>query len=47
MAVVGSIGHDVSTTTVADKHTGKMVGKPYRGKLDIRFDEGGWETGCP
>ena len=33
--------HDrgVSTTTVTDKHTGKVVGKPYRGKLDVRFDE--------
>jgi hypothetical protein len=47
MAVFGSTGHGESTTTVADKHTGKMVGKPYRGKLDIRFDEGGWETDSP
>jgi hypothetical protein len=30
----------VSTTTVADKLTGKVVGKPYRGKPDVRFDEG-------
>jgi len=30
----------VSTTTVADKRTGKVVGKPYRGKPDVRFDEG-------
>ena len=29
-----------STTTVADKHMGKVVGKPYRGKPDVRFDEG-------
>jgi hypothetical protein len=21
-------------------HTGKVVGKPYRGKPDVRFDEG-------
>ena len=30
---------DASTTTVADKLTGKVVGKPYRGKPDVRFDE--------
>jgi len=30
----------VSTTTVADKRTGKVVGKPYWGKPDVRFDEG-------
>jgi len=30
----------VSTTTVADKLTGKVVGKPYWGKPDVRFDEG-------
>ena len=29
-----------STTTVTDKHMGKVVGEPYRGKLDVRFDEG-------
>ena len=29
-----------STTTVADKRTGKVVGEPYRGKPDLRFDEG-------
>ena len=29
-----------STATVTDKHTGKVVGKPYWGKLDVRFDEG-------
>lgn len=23
-----------------DKHTGKIVGEPYRGKPDVRFDEG-------
>ena len=34
--------HDqnTSTTTVTDKLTGKVVGKPYRGKPDVRFDEG-------
>ena len=31
---------DASTATVADKHAGKVVGKPYRGKPDVRFDEG-------
>jgi len=30
----------VSTTTVADKPTGKVVGKPSWGKPDVRFDEG-------
>ena len=25
---------------VIDKLTGKVVGKPYWGKLDVRFDEG-------
>jgi len=30
----------VSTTTVADKPAGKVVGKPYRGKPAVRFDEG-------
>ena len=29
-----------STTTVTDKLTGKVVGEPYRGKPDVRFDEG-------
>ena len=29
-----------STTTVTDKPMGKVVGEPYRGKLDVRFDEG-------
>ena len=29
-----------STTTVTDKCTGKVVGEPYRGKPDVRFDEG-------
>ena len=29
-----------STTTVTDKFTGKVVGEPYRGKPDVRFDEG-------
>jgi hypothetical protein len=26
--------------TVADTCTGKVVGEPYRGKPDVRFDEG-------
>ena len=30
----------VSTVTVADRHAGKVVGKPYWGKPDVRFDEG-------
>jgi len=30
---------------VTDKHMGKTVGKPYWGKPDVRFDEGGVETG--
>ena len=29
-----------STTTVTDKLAGKVVGKPYWGKPDVRFDEG-------
>ena len=28
------------TSTVADKPMGKVVGEPYRGKPDVRFDEG-------
>jgi hypothetical protein len=28
----------------ADKRTGKIVGKPYWGKPDVRFDEGELET---
>jgi hypothetical protein len=40
MAVCGPTGHDESTTTVADTHTGKVVGKPYWGEPDVRFDEG-------
>ena len=38
--------HDrgASTTTVIDKLTGKVVGKPYRGKPDVRNSwEGGWK----
>jgi len=27
-------------TTIADKLTKKIVGEPYRGKPDVRFDEG-------
>ena len=30
----------VSTVTVADRRAGKVVGKPYWGKPDVRFDEG-------
>ena len=30
----------VSTITVADRHAGKVGGKPYWGKPDVRFDEG-------
>ena len=30
----------VSTVTVADRHAGKVVGKPYWGKPAVRFDEG-------
>ena len=42
--------------TIIDKHTENVVGKPYRGKLDVRFDEGvegiysrygGWPPGQP
>jgi hypothetical protein len=29
---------------VTDKHMEKVVGEPYWGKPDIRFDEGAWET---
>ena len=32
--------HGASTATVADKLTEKVVGKPYWGKPDVRFDEG-------
>ncbi len=35
-----SVNHCNSTTTVTDKHMGKVVGEPYRGKPDVRFDEG-------
>ena len=43
-------------TTITDKHTENVVGKPYRGKPDVRFDEGvegiysrygGWPPGQP
>jgi hypothetical protein len=27
-------------TTIADKLTGKVVGEPYRGKPEVRYDEG-------
>jgi len=29
-----------STTTGTDKRMGKVVGEPYRGEPDVRFDEG-------
>ena len=32
-------GRGVPTATVADKCTRKVVGEPYRGKPDVRFDE--------
>jgi hypothetical protein len=32
-------------TTIADKLTEKVVGEPYRGKPDVRFDEGAKGTG--
>ena len=35
-----SVENCTSTTTVTDKPTGKVVGEPYRGKPDVRFDEG-------
>ena len=35
-----SVSHCDSTATVTDKHMGKVVGEPYRGKPDVRFDEG-------
>ena len=38
-------GSGASMTTIADKLTGKVVGEPYRGKPDVRFDEGEMETG--
>jgi hypothetical protein len=34
-----SAGRGVPTVTVADKPTGKVVGEPYRGEPDVRFDE--------
>jgi hypothetical protein len=34
------LDHCASTTTVTDKPMGKVVGEPYRGKPDLRFDEG-------
>ena len=34
------LDHCTSTTTVTDKPMGKVVGEPYRGKPDVRFDEG-------
>jgi len=30
----------VTMSFVTDKCMGKMVGEPYRGKPDVRFDEG-------
>jgi hypothetical protein len=38
-------GTKTSTTTVADKSTGKVVGKPKRGEPNLRFDEGAKESG--
>jgi len=35
-----SVDRSTSTTTVTDKLMEKVVGKPYRGKPDVRFDEG-------
>ena len=35
-----SVEHYTSTATVTDKRMGKVVGEPYRGKPDVRFDEG-------
>ena len=26
---------------VTDEHMGKIIGEPYRGKPDVRLDEGG------
>jgi hypothetical protein len=40
---VGSADRCRRTTTVTDKHTGKVVGEPERGELDFRFDEGNEE----
>ena len=43
-------------TKITDKYTENVVGKPYRGKPDVRFDEGvegiysrygGWPPGQP
>ena len=34
------VARRVSTTRVADKPAGKVVGKPYWGKPAVRFDEG-------
>ena len=35
-----SVENYTSTTKVTDKRMGKVVGEPYRGKPDVRFDEG-------
>ena len=40
-----SVESCTSTTTVTDKPTGKVVGEPYRGKPDVRFDEGAKGSG--
>jgi len=32
-------------TTIADNLTEKVAGEPYRGKPDVRFDEGAKGTG--
>jgi hypothetical protein len=36
-----SVKNCASTTTVTDKLMEKVVGKPYRGKPDLRFDVAG------
>ena len=35
-----SRNNGVSTTTVSDKRMVNVIGKPYRGEPDVRFDEG-------
>ena len=40
LATTGAFKICASTTTIADKRMGKVVGEPYRGKPDVRFDEG-------
>jgi len=45
MTRMGSSAQSAATTTVADKPMEKIVGEPYRGKPDVRFDEGAEEKG--